>query len=57
MLVKKLKYQLSNLSKIRQLVVQKITAVNSGVNLNHEQPEEQHRSYIFHETFKTTTTV
>lgn len=57
MLVKKLKYQLSNLSKIRQLVVQKITAVNSGVNLNHEQHDEQHRSYIFHETFKTTTTV
>lgn len=55
MLVKKLKYQLSNLSKIRQLVVQKITAANSGVN--HEQQEEQPRSYIFHETFKTTTTV
>jgi len=55
MLVKKLKYQLSNLSKLRQLVSNRFGEQN--VSKNSKKQEEQPRSYIFHETFKTTTTV
>ncbi len=55
MLVKKLKYQLSNLSKIRQLVSGRFGG--QSISSDNKKQVEQPRSYIFHETFKTTTTV
>jgi len=55
MLIKKLKYRLSNLNKIRYIVTHKFWGGNNGTN--NEKQEEQPKSYIFHETFKTSTTV